>query len=488
MNELVTKLHIIDKDDKNDKNDKNIFNNGEYIIPLYQRAFAWEDKHLIQLIEDIQAATDVANYYIGTLIVSKREEKYEIIDGQQRLTSLFLLLNRLDINVKPSLTFACREKSNYTLENIKELLAENNSNLDMDKIEASIQRGAKIISDELARRDAVKETFEKNLKKVILYRIEVPEHTDLNRYFEIMNTRGEQLEQHDIVKATLMSSLSDKEQSLFAKIWDACSDMTGYVQMHFAKDVREVIFGEDWNDMPSDSWSDFEKVMQTNTSETNAGETIKDIIEKENDEGHIDDDGDDDRVRFESIIEFPYFLLQTLKAFVDLQKIKVARPNEKDAYVVPLDDKKLIDAFDQVFGHGVTADGKLADDKAEFVRGFILCLLRTRYIFDKYIIKREYANDSTDGKWSLKSLNVSSEQKKKNPYYSNTRFTKSEEGNSTEDGMNKKNLMIQSALRVSYTSPKAMHWITRLLIWLLEDDCKHVKNDYQQNLVPSLKR
>ena len=51
--------------------------------------------------------------------------------------------------------------------------------------------------------------FVDRLKHVVLYRIEVPEHTDLNRYFEIMNTRGEQLEQHDILKARLMNYLDD---------------------------------------------------------------------------------------------------------------------------------------------------------------------------------------------------------------------------------------------------------------------------------------
>ena len=72
-----------------------------------------------------------------------------------------------------------------------------------------------------------------------------------------MNTRGEQLEQHDILKATLMSYLSDdSEKGLFAKIWDACSDMTGYVQMHFISKnnaVREAIFGSEWNSMPPNS-------------------------------------------------------------------------------------------------------------------------------------------------------------------------------------------------------------------------------------------
>lgn len=43
--------------------------------------------------------------------------------------------------------------------------------------------------------------------------------------------------------------------------------------------------------------------------------------------------------------------------------------------------------------------------------------------------------------------------------------------------LTKTNIMMQSALRVSYTSPKVMHWITKLLIWLSEDDCKYIKND-----------
>ena len=199
MSELVTELHIIGEDN-------NIFDTDiEYTIPLYQRAYAWEDKQLVQLIEDIQDVAEDANYYIGSLIVAKQNNKYEVVDGQQRLTSLFLLLNCLGVNVKPTLTFACREKSNYTLRNIEELLTENRSKLDMDRIESGIQRGVKILSHEIAKDDFDKESFMHKLAKVIVYRIEVPENTDLNRYFEIMNTRGEQLEQHDILKATLIS-------------------------------------------------------------------------------------------------------------------------------------------------------------------------------------------------------------------------------------------------------------------------------------------
>ena len=474
MSELVTELHIIGEDN-------NIYDTDiEYTIPLYQRAYAWEEKQLVQLVEDILDVAEDANYYIGSLIVSPQSGKYEVVDGQQRLTSLFLLLNCLGVKVKPTLTFACREKSNYTLRNIEELLLENRSKLDIDRIESGIQRGVKILSHELCKADFDKEAFMKKLAKVIVYRIEVPENTDLNRYFEIMNTRGEQLEQHDILKATLMSYLSDDaEKGLFAKIWDACSDMTGYVQMHFISKnnaVREAIFSSEWNWMPPKSWSKYKKVMKGDAQEA-AGYSIRDIIDKdfkgEDDEGY--EDGDI-RVRFESVIEFSYFLIHTLKVFVNLYGVE----HEKvDAKIIDelLDDKKLIDAFNRVVSHGVTEEGHIVDNKQEFSRRFIICLLRTRYLFDKYIVKREYANDNTDGEWSLKSLYVSGQQSKKKPYYRNSKFTKSGEWASTNDWRTKTNTMMQSALRVSYTSPKVMHWITKLLIWLSEDDCKHIKND-----------
>ena len=474
MSNLVTELHIIGEN-------SNIFDTDtEYIIPLYQRAYAWEDKQLIQLIEDINDVAEDANYYIGSLIVSQQSGRYEVVDGQQRLTSLYLLLNCLGIKTKPTLTFACREKSNYTLRNIEELLLENRSKLDMDRIEVGIQRGVKILSHELGKAEFDKDNFIKKLAKVIVYRIEVPENTDLNRYFEIMNTRGEQLEQHDILKATLMSYLSDdSEKGLFAKIWDACSDMTGYVQMHFISKnnvVREAIFGSEWNGMPSNSWHKYKKAISGSTQET-TGHTIRDLIDKnfkvEDDEGYVDGDV---RVRFESVIEFPYFLLHTLKVYISLHGVVHENSTLKIVDEL-LDDKKLLDAFNRVVTWGITENGKIAHSKENFARSFIVCLLRTRYMFDKYIVKREYANDNADGEWSLKSLYVSGQQSKKKAYYRNTKFTRSGEWASTNDWRSKTNIMMQSALRVSYTSPKVMHWITKLLIWLSESDCKNIKND-----------
>ncbi len=475
MSELVTELRVIE-------HERNLFDtDGEYVIPLYQRAYAWEDKQLIQLIEDISDVSEDANYYIGSLIVSRQMNRYEVVDGQQRLTSLYLLLNCLGIDVRNTLTFACRDKSNYTLCNIQELLQDNRSKLDMDRIESSIQRGIDILTEELNKKTFDKESFLKKLEKVVLYRIEVPENTDLNRYFEIMNTRGEQLEQHDILKASLMSYLLDEsDKTVFARIWDACSDMTGYVQMHFTSKsnvVRENLFGGRWRNMPSGNWNDYRSVID-NKSIEGGGYRITDIIdinfEVNSDDGYLDDDV---RVRFESVIEFPYFLIHTLKVLIAIRGIH-HEDSTTPIIAELLDDKKLVDTFNRVIKYGVSDPGRVADDKEAFAKDFIICLLRTRYLFDKYIVKREYANENSDGEWSLKSLDVSGQQSKKRPYYKNTSFVRLKEWETTNDRRTKTNIMLQSALRVSYTSPKVMHWITQLLIWLSQDNYQHVVQQY----------
>ncbi len=212
---------------------------AHYVIPRYQRAYAWEDKEIGQLIDDINDIDidSAENYYIGSLIVSKVQGKadtYEVVDGQQRLTTLFLLLQylvsegALEGELGKTLSFDCRPNSNYTLARIQKILDDKID--DESAVEQPIVNGIRAIRQKFEEKSGLNRAdFVSRLAHVVLYRIEVPEHTDLNRYFEIMNTRGEQLEQHDILKAQLMGYLNDRgEQEFFSKIWNACSDMTGY--------------------------------------------------------------------------------------------------------------------------------------------------------------------------------------------------------------------------------------------------------------------
>ncbi len=475
---MIQEFRILDDDSVT------LFNKGaHYVIPLYQRAYAWEDEEIVQLIDDINDST--GDYYIGSLVVAKvksKVETYEVVDGQQRLTTLYLLLHYLKSQVgavEKTLSFDCRPNSNYTLTNIEALLPDEKPLADdEDQIEQSIRNGLKVIHQkfvpEVRRGKRVKvgdaidvDAFVARLKSVILYRIEVPEHTDLNRYFEIMNTRGEQLEQHDILKARLMDYLNKGEQEFFSRVWTACSDMTGYVQMHFAKAEREEIFGEKWDKMPSNKWKAFKACLDMG-QRADQEVTIKDIIEPgfrvEEADGLLEDGK---TIRFESIIGFPHFLLHVLRVFLSVESISMDEEKELGSL---LDDKHLLADYNKVIACGQMGAKSIKENKASFAHKFILFLLRSRFLFDKFIIKREYRGDDQEGVWSLKELSTSGAKKNKQPSYINTKLCYPNEWEKTYTPRNKECLMIQSALRVSYTSPKVMHWITELLVWLFDNE------------------
>ena len=465
---MIQELRILDDETLFDKE-------VHYVIPRYQRAYAWEDKEIVQLIDDINDST--GDYYIGSLVVAKVKDKvetYEVVDGQQRLTTLYLLLHYLKSQVGAvgkTLSFDCRPDSNYTLTHIEALLSDEKRLADdEDRIEQSIRNGLKVIRQKFETGDGIqKDDFLERLRRVILYRIEVPEHTDLNRYFEIMNTRGEQLEQHDILKAQLMDYLSSrKEQEFFSRVWSACSDMTGYVQMHFAKAEREEIFGGGWGYMPSDEWGDYKDCLDMG-QRADKEFSIKDIVKPNFRVETVDGVQENDRIpiRFDSIIGFPHFLLHILRVFLRVENVSLSEGGGLGSL---LDDKRLLADYNKVIACGQMGGKPIKENKGGFAREFILFLLRSRFLFDQFVIKREYAGDDQEGVWSLKELCTSGAGYKKKAYYANTRLRYENEWEKTYAPRNKECLMIQSALRVSYTSPKVMHWITELLVWLFDDE------------------
>ena len=63
------------------------FDNINYLVPIYQRNYAWSEIQIVQLIEDIESSIDGSNksYFLGNLIVNQTDNNvYEVIDGQQR--------------------------------------------------------------------------------------------------------------------------------------------------------------------------------------------------------------------------------------------------------------------------------------------------------------------------------------------------------------------------------------------------------------------
>ncbi len=125
-----------------------VFENINYLVPIYQRNYAWSTTQIEQLIEDIESSIDGSNknYFLGNLIVNQTDNNvYEVIDGQQRLTTLYLLERYLEIPfAKDALRFEAREKSNRTLSNIK---ANNTPDLIEELSSPEILKGFHIIDN-----------------------------------------------------------------------------------------------------------------------------------------------------------------------------------------------------------------------------------------------------------------------------------------------------------------------------------------------------
>ena len=239
--------------------------------------------------------------------------------------------------------------------------------------------------------------------------------------------------------------------------------------MHFAKAEREEIFPDKWSSNKlSGSWSHYAgclKMGQSADEEFSIKDIVKPSFRVETADGV--QEGDKTPIRFDSIIGFPHFLLHVLRVFLRVENVSLSKGSGLGSL---LDDKRLLADYNKVIACGQIGAKPIKENEASFARKFILFLLRSRFLFDQFIIKREYAGDDQDGVWSLKMLCASGAGSKKRPYYVNTSLCYPNEWEKTYAPRNKECLMIQSALRVSYTSPKVMHWITELLVWLFNNN------------------
>lgn len=435
-----------------------IFSDVHYEVPIYQRNYAWDSDQIEQLIEDIRSTKN--DYFLGNLIVNQKENNvYEVIDGQQRLTTLFLLERYLGIAfANDALRFEARDKANRTLATLP------NTNQLTDELQSSeIKEGYKIIDDyfEKTGLKAEKEKIVKRLEKVNLIRVQVPAKIDLNHYFEIMNTRGEQLELHEIAKANILAKISSPEAKKIASdIWEYCSNMDSYIQMNYPKDKRDQIFSKDWSSL-SEQIVDFDSLIGCYQNETVNEEifTLEEILSgKGLPKNQSVSNDNTENERFESIISFPNFLLQVNEA--------ISKSNADDDS--SLDDKNFLTNLLNNWADELSA------------KHFLFMMLKARVLFDKFVLKREYARDYKEiGKWSLQKLEKYRDANGDKPKYIGT-------FGGDEDNRNRQIRTLQSALRITYTSPKTMHWISLVLSSYFNDenaDVLEILENYAQSKV-----
>ncbi len=431
-----------------------LLNEDTYAIPLYQRNFAWTYDEIEQLLNDVADAfqENRDNYYIGTLVVNKENDIFKIIDGQQRTTALNLIALALkhefgfDRLKAVNLTFPARKKSN---ENIQKLFTKQKiSEGDENELTRGYGHAKDALKKVLEERQLDPQSFVDYLfEKVIIFRSILPEDLDLNLYFERFNSRGEQLEAHEILKAQMMSKFGEDQEiaQKFARIWDACAEFDKPVASQFkmrrkrADDFqeRERIFGWHFTNYS------FHNIYNDIDFHQNERRKLSDILGKKINEKNIEvekDFGD-----YTTVIDFPTFLLHVLA---------IAEGKKTDD--IQLDDKKLLALFD------------IKNKDKTWVIEFSEFLLRIKHIFDNYIVRNSNTDSSSRNKdeWFLQKGTYYEYQpngKSKEHYIVEEHFTNNTFSNSE---INKNIILLQSMFAVTFTANRDSRWLYEILQFL----------------------
>lgn len=383
-------------DEKRESLESLLFN-----IPIYQRLYAWEEAEIKQLLEDLHRQFEKEKskekeaqkpYYLGNLVLYKNEnERYDVIDGQQRLTTLFLIGLVFKESYKDKdwskflqkgeketrLAFIAREDDNIFLE--AKLKGEEAKT--SEKLNVMMANALRIIGEFQHSEDTGFQQYV--YEKTTMVGIIIPEGIDLNKYFEDMNNRGVQLEKHEILKAKLISNIDKNEQSFYARLWDACSQMNQYVEYGFDKtlqETREHILSGDFTKLNKNKQED-------NGKDGNEAENKYQLSNILNQDYSNKNDNNTDFEKPEkvgSIINFPTFILHCLKLFI-------ADKEELKDYDVKLSDKDLLDVFSENTIQTIDA------------KGFIYSLFTCRVLYDAFFIKSIEDKDGNNV-WKIRKI------------------------------------------------------------------------------------
>ena len=434
-----------------------LLNDDTYAIPLYQRNFAWTYDEIEQLLNDVADAYQEKrdNYYIGTLVVNEENGLFKIIDGQQRTTALNLiaLVLKNEFNFDKleavNLTFPARRRSNENIQKlfINEKISENDEN----ELTRGYRHAKDALKKVLGERQLEPQSFVDYLfNKVIIFRSILPKDLDLNLYFERFNSRGEQLEAHEILKTQMMAKFGENQETAekFARIWDACAEFDKPVASQFKMrrkradsfQERERIFGWHFSNYS------FHNIYDDIDFYQNERRKLSDVLGKKINEKNIEvekDFGD-----YTQVIDFPTFLLHVLAIW-----------EGKDTNEVQLDDKKLLALFD------------IKNKNKTWIIEFSEFLLKIKHIFDNYIVRNSNMDSSSRNKdeWFLQKGTYYEYQpngKAKEHYIVEERFTKN---TFSDSEINQNIILLQSMFAVTFTANRDSRWLYEILQFLFEN-------------------
>lgn len=246
------------------QNVEKVFSGINYYIDFYQREYKWSEANINSLLDDIfykfnqdyeknqeieanekNITENYSWYYLNTYITNQSEGKHYIVDGQQRLTTLTLILiklyhlcneNHFNSNhrewLKTKITGYSAKGENFWMGDkrtkvLSDLFSDDN---DLTKIDTSEGKSAEAILINYKRIsnfiDAEINTLHKFdafilyfLKRVVLINLEV-EQTDVPMVFEVINDRGERLKPYEILKGKLLGQIHKSEVDYYNQFWE----------------------------------------------------------------------------------------------------------------------------------------------------------------------------------------------------------------------------------------------------------------------------
>lgn len=227
----------------------------DFVIPDYQRPYAWTHEHALQLLDDLEDAlnrTDDEPYFLGSIVLVKvkGEARAEVIDGQQRLTTttiLLAVLRDLTSNAqlatelghhiqepgsimagnqpKPRLLLRKREAYFFRIHvqeagNIGDLVA-GAHDLETDA-QVAIRKNAAALHEKLS---GWTEDKRQRLAMLIGSRtfvvvVSTPDLASAHRIFSVMNARGLNLSPADIFKARVIGAIAEAKQAAYSDKWE----------------------------------------------------------------------------------------------------------------------------------------------------------------------------------------------------------------------------------------------------------------------------
>jgi uncharacterized protein with ParB-like and HNH nuclease domain len=244
---------VSNKIEAKDYSIRDVLDNKKFTIDYFQREYKWRQKHMEQLIADLEASfyndyseehprEEVANYnsyYLGPIVVSNKDGKKSIIDGQQRLTSITLLLIYLNNLQKDAPDPVELNTLIYS-----KVYGKKSFNLDVPErqhcLEALFNEGYYELQDEddesvkniVDRYADISTYFPDALKDHALpyfldwlinnvVMVVITAYSDENAYtiFETMNDRGLHLTNAEMLKGYLLSKLSKSDRDTLDVLW-----------------------------------------------------------------------------------------------------------------------------------------------------------------------------------------------------------------------------------------------------------------------------